>query len=44
LESTNQLKILEFVGSLRVDSYDKALMSAAIDLFPKHKQKLNVNS
>jgi chromate reductase, NAD(P)H dehydrogenase (quinone) len=35
LESNNELKILGFAGSLRIGSYNKALLRAAIELLPK---------
>lgn len=35
MESANKLKILGFAGSLRVGSYNKALLRAAIDLLPE---------
>jgi len=35
LEITDKLKILGFAGSLRVGSYNKALLRAAIDLLPE---------
>jgi chromate reductase len=31
-----KLKLLGFAGSLRVGSYNKALLRAAIDLFPEN--------
>ena len=36
MESANKLKILGFAGSLRVGSYNKALLHAAIDLLPEN--------
>ena len=35
MKSTNKLKILGFAGSLRVGSYNKALLRATIDLLPE---------
>ncbi|HEY7078800.1 MAG TPA: NAD(P)H-dependent oxidoreductase [Nitrososphaeraceae archaeon] len=35
MEITDKLKILGFAGSLRVGSYNKALLRAAIDLLPE---------
>ncbi len=35
MESNSELKILGFAGSLRVGSYNKALLRATIDLLPE---------
>ncbi|MFZ0328603.1 MAG: NAD(P)H-dependent oxidoreductase [Nitrososphaeraceae archaeon] len=35
MESAIKIKILGFAGSLRVGSYNKALLRAAIDLLPE---------